>query len=370
MKILIINWRSIRDPQSGGAELATLEITKRWVKKHGADVTWLSTPPRKNIKTEIIDGVKFKYLGQQLQRDNIFKMLVLFPLFYLLVILEYFKDFKGKVDVVIDQSHGVPFLTPLYIKEKRVLYIHEVADVIWDKMFKFPINILGKFSEKLFLSLYKNEITITGSEGTKNDLLNIGFKKEKIKIVNYATNLKILNKPTQKFESFTILFLNRVVKMKGPDRAIKIFAKVKKIIPEAHFIIAGKYDKDYVEELNGIIKGLSTEDITFKGYISETEKIDLLQKSHVLINTSYKEGWGIVNLEANSQGTPAVAFNVEGCRESIKNGESGYLAEDEEDFVKKIIKIKDIDLGPSSIKHASKYSYEDKSEEFWRILNE
>ena len=65
-----------------------------------------------------------------------------------------------------------------------------------------------------------------------------------------------------------------------------------------------------------------------------------MQSAHALINTSYKEGWGLVNLEANSQGTPAITFNVEGCKDSIKNGVNGFISETEEDFVKNILKIK------------------------------
>jgi glycosyltransferase involved in cell wall biosynthesis len=370
MKILLLNWRSIKDPLAGGAELATIEFAKRWVSKHNAEVFWISAPYNKDITHEEIDGIKFIYLGIPLKRDETLKMLFHFPYFYLLVILEYFKNFKGKIDVVIDQSHGFPFLTPLYVTEKKILFIHEYADIIWDKMFNFPINKIGKFLENLILNLYTKLLTVTCSNGTKNDLVEkIGFNEKNITIVNYATNLKPLKKPIKKYDIFTILYLNRVVKMKRPDAAIRIFAKLVSKVKIAQLIIIGKYEEEYFRELINLAENLNVKDkIIFKGHMAE-ERVEFLQKSHILINTSVKEGWGIVNIEANSQGTPVVAFNVEGCRESVKNGVSGYIADTEDEFVEKILKLKEENLQQSSIEYSKQFNYDDKSEDFWRVIN-
>ena len=371
MKILILNWRSIKDLLAGGAELVTLEYAKRWVKRHQAKVTWISAPYNNKIRQETIDGINFEYVGLPLQRDKTLRMLVLFPIFYLLVFIRYLKEYKNKVDIIVDESHGFPFLSNLYSKEKVILYIHEYADVIWDKMFKFPINVIGKSIEKIILSLYRKNLTITGSNSTKEELiLELKFLNKNIKVVNHALSIEVRENPAQKYKTFTLLFLNRVVKMKGPERALDIFKKVKELIPEAKLIIAGKYEQNYKNELDEFIKKNKIEDIEFKGFISEAEKINLLQKSHVLINTSYKEGWGLVNLEANSQGTPAVAFDVEGCRDSIKNGVNGYVAQDEKDFVQKILKLREINLEQESINYSKKFNYEDKAEEFWKVINE
>ena len=371
MKILLLNWRSIKDPLAGGAELATIEFAKRWVSKHNAEVTWISPPYSEKIKKEEIEGIKFIYIGSRLQRDNILKMLILFPMFYTNIILEYFYNFKGKVDVVIDQSHGFPFLTPLYVKEKKILFIHEYADIIWDKMFNFPINKIGKFLEKFILKFYKKTLVVTVSNFTKDDLINkLSFEPKKITVINNGISLKQIKTPVEKFSNFTLLFLNRVVKMKGAERAISILHKLLKYSPNTKLIISGRGEKDYVDQLKKICIDLNiSNSIDFKGFVSEGEKINLLRKSHILINTSYKEGWGLVNLEANSQGTPVVAFNVEGCRESVKDGVSGYIAENEDDFVDKILKLKETNLEQSSIEYSKQFNYDDKSEDFWKIIN-
>jgi glycosyltransferase involved in cell wall biosynthesis len=51
----------------------------------------------------------------------------------------------------------------------------------------------------------------------------------------------------------------------------------------------------------------------------------LLARAHVLVNPSVKEGWGLVNIEANAMGTPVVAYNSAGLVDSVKNNESGLI---------------------------------------------
>lgn len=358
------------DPLKGGAEIVTFEHAKRWIKDHQADVTWICAKYDKNLSTETLEGVKFVYLGTELKRDNIYSIIFAFPKFFYLVYKEYKQKYQGKVDVVIDEVHGIPFLTPLYVKEKIILYIHEVAGSIWFKMFPWIISIVGKYTEILFLKFYTNVQTVTASQSTKQELISLGFVEEKINIVEHGISNEFLDTPTPKFKNFTLLFLNRIVKMKGPNRAIQIFAKVKESIPETKLIMAGASSEEYMDELKKLAKKLNVlYDIDFKGFVSQKEKINLLQKSHVLINTSYKEGWGLVNLEANSQGTPAVTFDVEGCRDSVKNGINGYISKDESEFVENIIKLKDKDLSQSSIDYSKKYNWNEKAQDFYKVLS-
>lgn len=371
MHILIINWRSLKDPLSGGAEVATFEHAKRWVKNHNAKVTWLSPIYDKNIKSEHIEGIDFVYIANPLTR-NIKELIFTFPYFYFLVFFTYITKYKNKVDVVIDQVHGFPYLTPLYVKEKKIVYIHEVAGTIWDQMYKFPINLIGKFIEKLIFKPYKNIKFVTVSNGTKNDLLKLGIPNQNITIIYNGVSLPILDKPATKETRFTIIFLNRLVKMKGIDRAIDIVAEVKKQIHDLQFWIAGKGEGSYVDFLKQKVKDLGLENnVTFFGFVDEKTKIDLLTRSHVLINTSYKEGWGLVNIEANARGTPAVAFKVEGNVESIKDRVSGYLAEneDENSLAEKIVEVsKNHALRTSSIEFAKQFDWEKVAEDFDEVI--
>jgi glycosyltransferase involved in cell wall biosynthesis len=65
--------------------------------------------------------------------------------------------------------------------------------------------------------------------------------------------------------------------------------------------------------------------VRFLGRISEADKLALLRRSWALAFASPKEGWGITNLEAAACATPVVASNSPGIRESVRDGETGFL---------------------------------------------
>jgi len=376
MRILIINWRSIKDPLEGGAERATFEFSKRWVKKHKCEVTWISPNYSSEIEEEVIEGVKFDYLGLPLTR-NVIKLLFVFPFFYLKVFFRYLTKYRGKVDIVIDQVHGIPFLTPLYVKEKKVVYIHEVAGEIWKIMYPFPIRNIGYLIEEMLLKIYSflKINFIVNSESTENDLLSkIGVSKKIIKIVYYgvtAPKTAVSDLP-KKEKNLQIVYLNRIVKMKGIERGINVFKLVQKKIPEARLLIIGKGEDSYIKEIKQLIKELNlSKNITFEGFIDENKKFELLGKSHLIINPSYLEGFGLVNIEANRMGTPAMVFNVRGCRDSVKDGISGKISinDDFESMAENIIKYyNDETLRKSSWEYSNKFDWDIQAEVFFKEL--
>ena len=63
------------------------------------------------------------------------------------------------------------------------------------------------------------------------------------------------------------------------------------------------------------------------GRVSEGAKVKLLGNSWVFAYPSTMEGWGISALEANACGTPVIASNVPGLRDSVHNPKSGILVE-------------------------------------------
>src|SRR3989454_9278450 len=65
--------------------------------------------------------------------------------------------------------------------------------------------------------------------------------------------------------------------------------------------------------------------VTFFGRTSEERKFEVLRRAHLLLFPAVREGWGLTVLEANSQGTPVVGYDVPGLRDSIRPRETGEL---------------------------------------------
>ena len=103
---------------------------------------------------------------------------------------------------------------------------------------------------------------------------------------------------------------------------IAAFARLN--LPEARLAIAGA--GDYRPGLEAQVRSLDLrERVQFLGRVSEADKLKLLRQAWALTFASPKEGWGITNLEAAACGTPVVASNSPGIRESVLDGKTGFL---------------------------------------------
>lgn len=322
MNILILNWRDIKNPHSGGAEILTHEIAKRWVKA-GNRVVWFSSFFSDAPPNEKIDGIEIIRKGNSIAR-------FIFNSVHFLAYLEYKKNFKGKFDVVIDEIHGLPFFTPWYIKEKKFALICEVAGELWMKMFTPLFGLLGRIVEIFYLRfVYKNIPFLTISESTKRDLVRHGVGKKNISVMPMGVSVPKVVKKFNKEKNPTLVFVGRISSLKGIEDALLATQIVKKIYPNIHLWVIGRGSDIYVNRLKELcVKQGITKNVVFWGFVSEEKKFELLARAHLLVSPSVKEGFGLTIPEAGCVGTPAVVYNSPGLSEFVINGKTGLVCKE------------------------------------------
>lgn len=320
LNILIFSWRGPGHPHAGGAEKATHEYAKGWVKA-GHSVTLFTSDYPGSTSEEIIDGVKIIRSGSQILGVHLqaFKW--------------YINGRHERFDLVIDQFHGIPFFTPIFVRAKKLAFIHEVTKEVWrlnplPKPFNLIPAILGTlFEPYIFKLLYKNIPFMTGSDSTKKDLTAWGIPEHNITVIHHGLEKPPIKKIPPKETRTTLIFLGALAKDKGIEDALNTFAIINSKASGFKFWIAGKGEKTYTNFLISKSQQLGLrENIKFWGYVKEYQKYQLLAKAHLLVNTSYREGWGLVVVEAASVGTPTVGFDVPGLRDSIINEKTGLLS--------------------------------------------
>lgn len=326
MNILIFNWRDLKHSWAGGGEIYIFEQAKRWVKM-GHQVTVFCGQDReaKLPKFEKNYGVEIYRKG------NRFSL-------YFWAIWFYLREYKRKAQVIVDVENGIPFFTPFFCRIPKVCYVYHVHGKQFFYALPFPLSGLGYLIEKyLFPIIYRNIPIIAISETTRYELIKIGFKKEKIKLIHCGMNMvsKPISAKFNKFLNPTILYLGRIKAYKRVELLVKIFPQVLKKIPRARLIIAG-WGTEASDVANAIMKSPHRRKITLLGPVSNQEKKALLARSWLFVNPSIGEGWSIAVIEANSLATPAIAFDVPGLRDSIRHNKTGLLANDENDLVDKI----------------------------------
>jgi glycosyltransferase involved in cell wall biosynthesis len=124
------------------------------------------------------------------------------------------------------------------------------------------------------------------------------------------------------------LSLGAMRAMKRTVDQIKAFEIAKAVVPDLQLKIAGKSDGEYGQKvMMEIANSPYGDDIEYLGKVSQKEKIQLMQKAHVILQTAVQEGWGLTVTEAASQGTPAVVYDVNGLRDSVKHYRTGLITD-------------------------------------------
>ena len=135
----------------------------------------------------------------------------------------YSKRFsKEGFDVIIDEINTQPFFAQKFAKnsEKVVALIHQLAREFWFYETPFPVNLIGyHFLENRWLKQYIDVPTVTVSESTRQDLLNLGFKY--VSIVPEGLNFEPIAALSKKDVKPIVVFSGRLKRAKRPDHAIK-----------------------------------------------------------------------------------------------------------------------------------------------------
>lgn len=177
------------------------------------------------------------------------------------------------------------------------------------------------------------DLIITVSEAMKNELIELGFPPKKISVCyngvdpkKYSAE-KVSNERIKRIrESYgisendlLILFIGRLVYVKGVDKLIMAMPRVLEKFPNAKLVIVGLGDmKEYLSSLVKRLKLDNTVKFCFE-FVSEQDRIAYYASCDVAVFPSLYEPFGIVALEAMSMGKPVVvgAAGVSGMREIV-----------------------------------------------------
>jgi glycosyltransferase involved in cell wall biosynthesis len=315
VRILVLNWQDDENPQAGGAELHLKEVFSRIAAKgHTVDLlcsSWDDAPSRVNRH-----GIEVHRTGTR----NTFPF----------VARRYFdKNLRANnYDAVVEDLNKVPLFTPLWGIPRVVALVHHLFGSTAFREAPAPLAAAVWLSERPIGVLYRKVPFEAVSVSTANDLVARGIPRNSIRVIyNGVDSVRLTPNPEERSPKPLFVYLGRLKKYKRVDIVIRAFAELN--VPEACLEIAGT--GDYRAALEGLVKSLGLrERVKFLGFIAEEEKVHLLRRAWAATLASPKEGWGISNLEAAACGTPVIATNSPGIRESVIDGETGFLVPQED----------------------------------------
>jgi glycosyltransferase involved in cell wall biosynthesis len=313
VRILLVNWQDRENPQAGGAEIHMHEIFGR-LAAEGHEVTllcggWPGSPPHARL-----DGIEVHRVGTRHS----------FPLLARRYFDRIFGDVAPSLDVLVEDVNKVPLYTPRWRGIRRVVALvpHLFGGTVFQEL-AAPLAAAVWLAERPLGRVYRNVPFEAISQSTADDLTHRGIPRDQIQVIYPGIDTNgYTPRPASRDPRPAFAYLGRLKKYKGVHHVIRAFAEMQNKEATLEIVGAG----DYRPRLEALARSLDLgQRVRFLGRVGEPEKLMLLRRAWALVFASPKEGWGITNLEAAACATPVVASNSPGIRESVRDGETGYL---------------------------------------------
>jgi glycosyltransferase involved in cell wall biosynthesis len=310
LKIVAVNWQDLANPLGGGAETHLHEILER-LAGWGHEIVllcggWTGCPPRAER-----NGVEIHRVGTRQS--------------YPFLVRRYWeRELRGRgFDVLYEDINKVPLYTTRWGAARVVAVVpHLFGGAAFQEL--NPILATAVWlAERPLARMYRGVPFQAISESTADDLVARGIPRRDVVVIPPGVSFDHYTPdPAGRAAVPTLAYLGRLKRYKGVDLVIRAFAGLAR--EDAVLEIAGA--GDYRPALEALVRSLDLgERVRFLGFVTEAEKLALLRRAWAVVLASPKEGWGLTNVEAEACGTPVVASDSPGIRESVRHGETGFL---------------------------------------------
>ncbi len=362
LRILVVNWLDRRNPQAGGAEVHLHEIFGR-LAASGHRVTllasgWSGAPPE-----ETLDGLSVHRVAGR-------------HTFPLRVRAAYRRLRAAGFDLVVEDVNKLPLFTPRWVREPVVLLVPHLFGSVAFREAAWPVAAVVWAAERAMPAAYAGVPVQAISRGTADDLARRGFDPGRIEVIPPGVDHRRFRPDSGvgKYEEPTLLYVGRLKRYKGLDVVLGALRRLGEAGTPARLLVAGRGDDRPRLERLARRRGVEAR-VTFLGYVAEARKVELLRRAWVHVYPSPKEGWGIANVEAAACGTPSVASDSPGLRESVADGRSGFLVPhgDEAAWTERLLRLLRSSelrarLREGALRHAARFSWERAAEATERSL--
>ena len=157
-----------------------------------------------------------------------------------------------------------------------------------------------------------------------NSLKVTGFNKE----MNMQNNIDII-----------IVFIGRITYQKNPEKYFNIARQINKTKHNVTFLLVGGGFEEKFTRKEKKIRKLVENELKIIDWLPEQELIDILMRADIYVSTARYEGLPTATLLAMNYELPIVSTRTPGNEDLVIDGYNGFLSNDTNILVNKIIEL-------------------------------
>ncbi len=337
VRVVIANWRDPWHPEAGGAERYAWEMA-RALTARGAAVRFLTARAPGQTRGERRDGIDIVRRGG---RFTVYPRALCWLLAH-----------RRSADAVLDCQNGIPFFTPLVLRRRVpvLCVVHHVHTTQFTVHFPPWMAWAGRLLEGPVSRLvYRRQACVAVSPST------ITAMRERLRWpgdiylipngtpvpaaaevaaaevtaaaeVAAAAGADVARAAGRPGEPPRLVWIGRLVAHKRAELIVPVAARGFTID-----VIGRGPGAAALSAAIGPVPGAAGK-VRLHGYLAEEDKRAIVSRALLHLSTSQGEGWGLCVLEAAALGVPTVAYDVEGLRDAVRDGQTGWLVRDGEEL--------------------------------------
>ncbi|RSN52518.1 glycosyltransferase family 4 protein [Actinomadura sp. WAC 06369] len=320
-RLAVVNWRDPWHPAAGGAERYAWEVAKGMAGR-GARVTYITARARGQARRDQVEDVTFVRLGGRF---------TVYPLVLLWLLLH-----RRSFDAVIDCQNGIPFFSPWALPRRVPVFcvIHHVHDDQFGLYFPPWMAWVGRVLEgPVSRWTYRRHAFVVVSPSTLRAVRErLGWTGPAHVVHNGTTvaDAAAADAPGPRGDP-DLVCVTRLVPHKRLDLLLDLAGRLAERRPGLRLHVVGDGPEAPALAAGIAARGLAGV-VVPHGYVAEEAKAALVARADLHLSTSRGEGWGLSVIEAAALGVPTVAADVDGLRDAVRDGVTGWLVPPGGDF--------------------------------------
>lgn len=307
----VLAWRDLDDLDAGGSEIHADEFMTRWVSA-GLDIVHRTSAAVGQPAHGRRHGYRVVRRGSR------------YGVFPRTVAAEVTRR-MGPRDAVVEVWNGVPWFSPVWCRQPSITVLHHVHGPMWNQILPTPLAGLGRLLEsRLAPPFYRRSSMVTPSESTREELLELGFRPDRVTAVPNGVEAHFSPGGTRSSTPLVVV-VGRFAPVKRFELALDAALDARASVPGLRVRLVG--DGLLRPELEAwVTRHHAASWVEFAGRVGREELVHEYRSAWAVVSASLAEGWGLTLTEAAACGTPAVATDIRGHRCSVLDGETGVLA--------------------------------------------